>query len=330
MKWLRSLTVAGRATVGFLGAFTLGNLLQESVSSSHDLNVWWIGNHWMSPGVRNAVLLVSSLLLIAFAVRPTMNSLRRWMTLSALAILMAVTTADSVVFWSLLAGGTIRAGLLPLSLFVEGCLGLILWSAWWTKAGECGTVIYQRQPFIAVGVALAVLLIVFPLAQMYLFGKTDYRRPADCAVVFGARAYADGRPSVALADRVRTACQLYQDGLVKKLIFSGGPGDGDIHETEAMRRMALKLGIPEEVIILDRGGVNTRATVEQTRGIFERIGARRIIAVSHFYHLPRVKLAYQQSGIDVYTVPARESYTLTKMPLLMAREVAAWWAYWIT
>ena len=55
-------------------------------------------------------------------------------------------------------------------------------------------------------------LAIFPLAQMFFFGKTDYRRPADAAVVLGARVYADGRLSDALADRVRTACQLYRDG----------------------------------------------------------------------------------------------------------------------
>jgi hypothetical protein len=31
----------------------------------------------------------------------------------------------------------------------------------------------------------------------------------------------------------------------------------------------------------------------------------------------------------VYTVPAREKYTLTKLPLLMAREVAAVWVYYV-
>src|SRR6185295_13715057 len=111
--------------------------------------------------------------------------------------------------------------------------------------------------------------------------------------------------------RVRTACTLYKDGWVPKLVFSGGPGDGDVHETECMRRMALKLGVPDSAIVLDKEGLNTRSTVAQTRPIFERLHAQRVIAVSHFYHLPRIKLAYQQAGINVFTVPAHEAYTLT-------------------
>ena len=53
------------------------------------------------------------------------------------------------------------------------------------------------------------------------------------------------------------------------------------------------------------------------------------LVVSHFYHLPRIKLAYQRDGWDVYTVPAKESYLLRQMPYNMAREVAALWVYYL-
>ncbi len=176
-------------------------------------------------------------------------------------------------------------------------------------------------------VVASVCVSVAPLIQMVGFGGTDYRRRADAAVVFGARAYADGRLSLALEDRVRTACDLYDDGLVDRLIFSGGPGDGDIHETEAMRRFAIEHGIPAEAITLDPAGLNTRATVAQTEAMFAELGVQRVLAVSHGYHLPRVKLTYQHVGREVYTVPARETRTLAALPFNMAREVAAWWAY---
>ena len=164
---------------------------------------------------------------------------------------------------------------------------------------------------------------------MFCFGKTDYRRQADAAVVLGARVYADGRPSDALADRVRTACELYHAGLVRKLVFSGGPGDGGVHETEAMRRMAVRLGVLPADITLDEKGFNTQATVANTESLLAGLDARRVLVVSHFYHLPRIKLAYQRKGLEVYTVPARETYLLRQMPYNMAREVAALWVYYL-
>jgi hypothetical protein len=45
--------------------------------------------------------------------------------------------------------------------------------------------------------------------------------------------------------------------------------------------------------------------------------------------LPRIKLAYQRDGWDVFTVPAKESHLLRQMPYNMAREVAAIWVYYL-
>jgi uncharacterized SAM-binding protein YcdF (DUF218 family) len=163
---------------------------------------------------------------------------------------------------------------------------------------------------------------------MFCFGKTDYRRSADVAIVPGCRVYADGRPSDALKDRVRTACQLYRDGWTRKLLFSGGPGDGPISEVESMRQMAIQLGVRPEDILLDDKGVNTQATVRNSQPILKNLPASRVLVVSHFYHLPRIKLAYQRAGLEVYTVPAKENYLLRQMPYNMAREIAALWVYY--
>ena len=166
-----------------------------------------------------------------------------------------------------LARGVVRPGIpIPLSFFVSAALAVILVAAW-------GRPLPMRKTgglYQIVALALACL-VCFSVAQMFLFGMTDYRRPADVAVVLGARVYADGRLSDALADRVRTACQLYRDGQVRHLVFSGGPGDGAIHETEAIKRMATSLGAKAEDIWLDRAGVNTQATVKNTQ-VFSRSG----------------------------------------------------------
>jgi vancomycin permeability regulator SanA len=179
----------------------------------------------------------------------------------------------------------------------------------------------MRHPRLAAAATVALLGIGLPLSQTWFFGKTDYRREADAIVIFGARVYADGRPSDSLADRVRTGVELYHGGLAPRIVMSGGPGEGATHETEAMRDLAIELGVPADAIELDRGGLDTRSTVANTR-------APRVLAVSHHWHLPRIKMAYRQAGRTAYTVPARESYVIRQTPYLMAREVAAFWWYW--
>lgn len=91
--------------------------------------------------------------------------------------------------------------------------------------------------------------------------------------------------------------------------------------------MAVSLGVRSEDILLDPTGVNTQKTVRGTVPLLVALGCRRVLAVSHFYHLPRVKLAHRHAGLEVYTVPAQESRGLLQMPWLVAREVVALWTY---
>lgn len=176
----------------------------------------------------------------------------------------------------------------------------------------------------------AVLLAVFigvPLTLIVSAKRWDRRQRADVIVVFGARTYADGTPSLSLADRVRTACQLYHAGYAPVLYFSGGPGDGVVHETEAMRRLAIEMGVPAQAIYLDRDGLDTRATVRHATAFCQAHGYHTVLAVSQFYHLPRIRLAFHRAEIPVATVPALETRPLRKIRYFVAREVVVWWSY---
>lgn len=230
-----------------------------------------------------------------------------------------------MTYYRLLFFGMITTSVpVPLSLFLAAELLMIVWFCI-----RPARITSQSRKTGLVLAGFAGCVVLFPLAQMLFFGHTDYRRPADVAVVLGARAYADGHPSTALEDRVTTACELYFHGQVGKLIFSGGPGDGSVHETESMCRLAIKLGVRPADILLDTGGINTQATVRDTLPMLKELGAKKVLVVSHFYHLPRVKLAYQRAGWDVYTVPAHQQYFLRQTPFYMAREVAALWVYYL-
>lgn len=317
--------VVPRALALFLGGFALLNILGGLRSAHFDANLWWIDLRSLPLAVATPFLLVSLACLVGFAFWPPRSVWRQVVTIICVGALGVAAMVNAAQFYALLASGMVRSGLpIPLSLLVCGALGLIFVAAcrrplptrW---AGD-------RWHILAVAFAC---IVCFPLAQMFFFGKTDYRRPADAAVVLGARVYADGRLSDALADRVRTASQLYREGLVRRLIFSGGPGDGTIHETEAMKQAAIGLGVKAEDIWLDKAGLSTQATVKHTEALFRQWHTSRILVVSHAYHLPRVKLAYQRDGWDVFTVPAKESYLLRQMPYNMAREVAALWVYYL-
>jgi len=320
-------TGISRGLALFLGVFSLLNILGELRYPGFDANHWWIDLSLIARWPAAVLLAVVSVSLLCYGARPALSRWRRAVTAILVGALVGVCVGNAVSFYWLVWRGAIKSGfLLAFSLIVCTALAIVLLAVVFSTA-----IAGRRRVLSSVIIVVTVFVcaVGFAVGQMFCFGRTDYRRQADAIVVFGARVYADGRCSDALTDRVRTGSQLYLDGLAERLIFSGGPGDGDIHETEAMKAMAMRMGVPAEAIVLDARGVSTRATVENACVLFERFGVRRVLAVSHFYHLPRIKMSYQRQRREVYTVPAQESYVLTEMPYYMAREVVALWLYYL-
>lgn len=227
------------------------------------------------------------------------------------AAMAAGALGDAVGYYLRVADGRLGTSLpVPMSLLLG--VGLAAWAA----RPPVPRRIWTEAPAVALGLA------AMPALWILAFGLSDYRRPADAAVVLGARAHPDLTPSLALRDRTVTGLDLYRNGTVRTLVFSGGPG-----EAETMSRMAAKAGVPPEAQILDPAGLNTRETARHLAALARRHGWRRVLAVSHWFHLPRVKMACVQEGIEVRTVPCAESRPLASEPIYFLRECAGFYAY---
>ena len=316
--------VVARGSAAFFGAFSLLNSLARLFSTAPGQDVWWIDLSLLPGWAAGAFSLCAAVLLLWWAWAPSAGTARRAATIGAAVALALAACANSVGFYQTWRAGSIAPALpFPVSLLIA--IGFA-WIAREALRAHAKTVVRASRPW-AIAVAVAMLG-VFPLAQMAFFGGTDYRRHADVAVVFGARAYANGVLSTSLEDRVRTAADLYRSGLVPRLIMSGGVDTSATDETVVMRDRAVALGVPASAIDLDNGGENTDASVAGTVPMLERDHATTVLAVSQFYHLPRIKLAYRAAGWDVQTVPATMSRYIDQTPLSMAREVPAFWLYW--
>lgn len=308
-----------RGLAGFLGLFTLLGLVGRLRWPGFDANLWWLDLRALPEPAALAATAMLGALLLAWAVRPRTSGTRQRLTRGVVAGALVVLAVNALTVAWLVLNGSVAVGFpLPASALFGAGLIFILVQLGSPAAGS------TDRPTVAVTWLGCFLL--FPLVQVLCFGRTDYRRPADAAVVFGARVYADGRLSHAVGDRVRTAVELYRQGWVRELVMSGGPGDGAIHETAAMRAEAIRRGVPAAAIRCDLNGLSTAHTVRNTAGEF---AGRRLLAVSEYYHLPRIKLAYARAGLDVFTVPAeardwRRTWDLRSV----LREVPAFWLYY--
>ncbi len=147
-------------------------------------------------------------------------------------------------------------------------------------------------------------------------------RHAQAAIVLGAKVGDDGVPSPFLQERVARAVELYNDGAVDVLIMTGdGSSRPGYDEPGAMRELALAAGVPDDAILLDREGLNTRASCDRAAANF---GITSAVVVTQEFHVARATWLCRQAGIDVqgaYPAVGGRMGTYTGN----IREVAAAW-----
>ena len=149
--------------------------------------------------------------------------------------------------------------------------------------------------------------------------------PEPVAIVFGAGLRRDGRPTPVLYDRVATAVDLYHQGKVKRLLMSG---DGQTNqEPNAMRKLAIELGVPAGDILIDNSGLRTYDSCARAKTIF---GIERALLVTQQFHLPRALLLCEAVGLSASGVSAdRRQYNRVSLVFTQLRETLAtanaWW-----
>lgn len=180
-----------------------------------------------------------------------------------------------------------------------------------------------------------VILLTIPRKYFQLrFGpkihQPDQAPAKDIAIVFGAGLRRDGFPTNVLADRVRMASALYNEGKVNKLFLSGSTRTPAYDEPAAMRELAIQLGVPQEDIIVDPHGFRTYDTCYRAKHVFNFKDA---ILVSQAFHLPRAlgiceAIGLQADGVasdlSRYSPRAARFWSLREIP---AAIVALWDVY---
>ena len=149
------------------------------------------------------------------------------------------------------------------------------------------------------------------------------------AIVFGAGLRRDGTPTLVLADRVAAAAALYRQDSVQSLLLSGSTRGGSYDEAEAMRALAVDLGVAPADILLDKLGTRTLETCLRARQAF---GVRSALLVTQRFHLPRALVLCEALGIEAdgvqadlsrYSTRSRWFWELRELPASLVAVVDA-------
>jgi SanA protein len=187
--------------------------------------------------------------------------------------------------------------------------------------------------FLVVGCSLAAIVLLGSLRLWIERGTRDrvYAQAEDVpfysvALVLGAGLWPDGSLTPVLADRVAVAAELYHAGVVQKLLCSGDNRFVDYNEPQAMLEYAVRLGVPEEDIVLDYAGRRTYDSCYRARAIF---GVEQVAVVTQRFHAARALYLCNALGVDAVAVLAdRRSYSAQRITWETREYLAlalAWW-----
>ncbi|MDR0888529.1 MAG: YdcF family protein [Coriobacteriales bacterium] len=325
------LVSVARGLALFLAVYAFLSLFGIAQGSTYNQNIWWIDLTFLPTPIG---LLLQGLLVVAlalFVIHVPKRFAERIPCAVMCVVFMLFAVANTASVYNEARIGTISLGFpVPFSLFIAMAFA-ILACAIMLGCYSCPTWKEPRHwlAFFTEIIVGLIFVVLFPLGQIYCFGTTDYSARANVAVVFGAQVLPDGTPSTALKGRLDKAIKLYDQGYVSALIMSGGIDVDNVSEAAAMRDYAVDNGVPESSIQIDEYGNDTQDSVMDTSSMITKSGYKKVIAVSSYYHLARIKMLYLDEGINVLTAPSADKSEAGSAFYSMLREIPGWWYYWL-
>jgi uncharacterized SAM-binding protein YcdF (DUF218 family) len=168
----------------------------------------------------------------------------------------------------------------------------------------------RRIGTVLASVVVGALLVVgWTSFRIWSVGNRDDRRPADSIVVLGAAQY-DGKPSPVLKARLDHAIDLYEAGLARYLVLTGGKAEGDrTTEAATARAYAIAKGVPADAILVEDQGRTTLESLGAVAAILRRLELHSALLVSDRTHMLRVLRIAQDQGLEGFGSPTTTSPT---------------------
>ena len=184
----------------------------------------------------------------------------------------------------------------------------------------------------------ASLLLLCTLWLVYLgyaiiaFGKLGMpTQNADVAVVLGAAVEGDS-PSPVFQERINHAIQLYQNGLVRMLIFTGGYAQGVKHaESDVARHYAIRNGVKQNDILIETKSATTQQNILRAQELMKANDLHTALIVSDPLHMKRAMRMANDLGFIAFPSPTPSTKyrsLSTQIPFLL-REMYFYHYYWI-
>lgn len=163
--------------------------------------------------------------------------------------------------------------------------------------------------FVLALISIFIAIILSIAFNIYIYGNTVKQIKAEAAIVLGAEVW-DEEPSPVFRERINHAINLYQQGNIKKIIFTGGVGSGKkLSEAEVGKNYAIKKGINENSIFIEKQSRTTYQNLQNAQQVIlsllpkSQLTSHKFLIVSDPLHLKRAVMMARDLGLDAYPSP---------------------------
>ena len=140
-------------------------------------------------------------------------------------------------------------------------------------------------------------------ASIWRFAPQDASETADAIIVLGASVI-DDKPSPVFEERIKHSINLYKKGLAKKIIFTGGFGNGKRYsESSVGASMAIHQGVPVQDTLIEESSRTTQQNLYYAHRIMQENNLNSAIIVSDPLHMKRAIMMAEDLGIDAFSSP---------------------------
>jgi uncharacterized SAM-binding protein YcdF (DUF218 family) len=208
---------------------------------------------------------------------------------------------------------------LPLSFFLALFL-LGLFFLWLTKKQKTGKIILSFCVLFFILLSYGVIAnhLLYTLERKYpSILNVDRIKGTRYIVVLGGGASFDEDISASSQlsgeslQRVVEGIRLYNLLPGSQLILSGGTAFGNITDAEAMKQVALELGVQENDILMESDSLDTKDEAKLIKTI---VGDKPFVLVTSAYHMKRSIALFKKQGLNPVSAPAVH-YIKKRQPL---------------
>lgn len=156
---------------------------------------------------------------------------------------------------------------------------------------------------------LLCLVTIYSAYSIWSFSKVNQLVHSDAAIVLGAAVWND-KPSPVLEERIKHAIWLYQNGYVKKIIFTGASSvfnTKEKPESEVSKEYAIEHHVHPNDILIETKSIITEQNLRYAYEVARENGLKTFIIVSDPLHMKRSLVMAEDLAMEAYSSPTPTS-----------------------